>query len=53
MYTPGSTIDSTIYSRTVLALPRYDGSASRYSPVLPKTSNGPTWPFAPGTPGIV
>src|SRR5579885_1874620 len=42
-----------MYSRTVLALPRYFGSASRSGPVVPNSSSGPTRPFAPAMPGIV
>ncbi len=42
-----------MYSCTVLASPRYPGSLSRCTPVVPSTNGGPTWPAAPGIPGMM
>src|SRR6266581_7762005 len=56
---PGTTyflvvmIDSMMYSRTVVALPLYFGSFSRFGAFVFSTSFGPTTPTAPWIPGMV
>ena len=45
--------DSTTYSCTVFAWPRYAGSANRAGPVVPNKRGGPTRPFAPEIPGTI